>query len=95
MITFNLSSEFLWDAYLTIHVLYGLVTHYHSVLEVRKYNHKAKSLPPDRRPVSPFTVMTFFVCRMALGFPWMAVLSIVSPIGNKWHMSPREMQEAA
>lgn len=77
------------SAYVFLHVLFGLVTHYHSVFQVRAYN----KLPMVDRPrqskrISSGKMFFFFLGRMIFGLPWFIATRVISPIGNSWHMTP-------
>lgn len=79
------------SGYFFLHLFYGVVTHYHSVWQVRKYNHgrAASGLASGR--ISPFKMCVLFGGRMMAGLPWFVTRSIISPIGSKWHMTPEQI----
>lgn len=97
------------SGYLFLHVLFGLVTHYHSVWQVRKYN-TAIAAPDSRATtkhlverlerggsascrVSPFKMFVLFAGRMTMGLPWFGLRSIISPVGSQWHMTPQQISD--
>lgn len=75
--------------YTFMHVMFGLVTHYHSVLEVRRYN---KSPASGVSNVGALAMLFLFFGRMTIGLPWFMVSRLVAPIGNRWHWSAEEIQ---
>lgn len=81
--------EWVVSGYVFLHIVYGLVTHYHSVLQVRKYNKNSGLLAPSR--VSPFKMFVFFGGRMTAGLPWFVLRSVIAPVGNQWHMTPEQI----
>lgn len=85
--TINVNPEFLLKAYLVVHVLFALVTHYHSVIEVREYNREAC----DQDRVNPLDMLLVFVGRLAIAFPWFIIRLIVAPVGSPWHWTPKQI----
>ncbi len=79
------------SGYVLLHILFGLATHYHSVLQVRKYNAKIVTNQIGLREVSPFKMCVLFAGRMMAGLPWFAVRSIIAPVGSQWHMRPEQI----
>lgn len=76
--------------YVYLHILFGLVTHYHSVGQVRKFNREEINRGRAHR-VSSAKMFVLFGLRMLFGLPWFLVSRLVSPIGNGWHMSPQQI----
>ena len=79
-------------AYLFLHVIFGLVTHYHSSFQVRKHNANLGDLGESHR-IGPFKIFLLFAGRMTLGFPWFLVSRIVAPIRNYWHWTPKQIRD--
>ncbi len=77
--------------YMFLHVMFGLVTHYHSALEVRRHN-MSRIGGGTAYGVGPFKMLLLFVGRMTLGFPWFVLSRLVAPIGNRWHWSADDIR---
>lgn len=77
--------------YTFLHVMFGLVTHYHSVLEVRRYNSERGQASGYR--IRAFKMLLLFFGRTTLGLPWFVLSRAVAPIGNRWHWSAEEIQK--
>lgn len=77
-------------AYGILHLGFGLITHYHSVLEVRSWN-KIKEDSNKSERIGAFPVVMLFCARMLWGLPWFVVKSIVAPVRAKWHWSPDDI----
>lgn len=86
--------EWTVGGYVLSHILFGLVTHYHSAWQVRKHNNsedvqlRVRERGYSSDYVGNFKMLCLFIGRMTLGLPWFVVRHIVSPIGNRWHMTP-------
>ena len=76
------------SGYIYLHVLFGLVTHYHSVWQVRKYNMQGCG------QISPATMCVFFIGRLTAGLPWFVVRKVITPIGSQWHMIPEQISRS-
>ena len=84
--------EWAASGYIFLHIAFGLVTHYRSVWQVRKYNASRDVARGEAAPrVSPFKMCVLFVGRMTAGLPWFVTRSIISPVGNRWHMTPEQV----
>lgn len=90
-VTISMDQLMEWSiaGYVWLHILFGLVTHYHSVMQVRQYN-RGKTVPDSCR-VGSAKMFILFAFRMALGFPWFVASRFIAPIGNRWHMSPEQI----
>jgi len=88
--SFSVTEETVLWAYGILHVAYGLVTHYHSVAQVRKWNLENSSDGGTWR-VSSIKMFWFFLARMTWGLPAFCISKVVCPIGNKWHMTPEQI----
>lgn len=88
MTTVTIDANTLIVAYLVLHILYGLVTHYHSVAQVRYWN----STHPEYEKVKSCSVMICFVGRITFGLEWFLLTKILSPIGFRWHLTPLEIR---
>lgn len=75
-------------AYVILHVMFGLVTHYHSVWQVRQHN---KERPAAQ--IGPSKMFVLFAGRMTLGFPWFVISRLLSPIGNRWHWDAQQIYD--
>ncbi len=91
-------------AYLTLHVLYGLVTHWHSVLQVNKFNENMENIKLSVNKVTIGCQLMFFAVRMLIGLPlslcyalWAWVLSPIFLFKFRsvqiWHYDPKAMKE--
>ncbi|MHA2279635.1 MAG: hypothetical protein ACXAC5_01910 [Promethearchaeota archaeon] len=89
-VTISLSWGLLLKVYLAIHVLFGVITHYHSVLDVRHYNKCART-SANSNPISAAKVMALFFSRLFFGLPWFVLTRIFSPVGNRWQMTADEI----
>ena len=87
--TVTLSTETFVIGYAVLHVLYGVVTHYHSIAQCRKYN---KGKGPNDRKISTGKVIFYFFGRMLFGMPWKILTSIAAPVRNPWHHDPSQMR---
>lgn len=67
--------------YIILHLMFGLVTHYHSVWQVRQFN----EIHFPYESIGTSKIFPLFVGRMTLGFPWFIISRLISPIGNRWH----------
>ncbi len=87
-------------AYLTLHVLYGLVTHWHSALEVNRHNN---STDYARLQVKVENQLLFLFARLISGLPvligrvlWGYVVSPIVFLKKRpleyWHLSPERMR---
>lgn len=92
-ITFTVDQLTSWavNGYIWAHLLFGVVTHYHSALEVRKYNREQGE---GYNKVGSLVTMGYFIVRMCAGLPWFVISRVVAPIGNKWHMTAEEIKAA-
>lgn len=88
MMTFAITQQTMLWAYGILHVAFGLVTHYHSVAQVRRWNKTNHN-----RRISAWKMGLWFCGRMIWGLPIFVIAHIVSPIGNRWHMTPRQIKE--
>lgn len=90
-VTVNVDQLIGWGVtgYAFMHVMFGLVTHYHSVLEVRAYNKNPNS---GIEKVGAFKMLLLFVGRLTLGLPWFVLSRAVAPIGNRWHWSAEQIR---
>lgn len=80
--------------YAIVHVIFGLVTHYHSVAEIRAYNKRRLSIRTDNSVIGPIPVAFLFAMRVAVGLPWFIGKRIIAPVGSPWHMSPEQIAGA-
>jgi len=90
-ITFTVDQLTAWavNGYVWAHLIFGLVTHYHSVLEVRTYNKN-----PANSKIGSVTMLVLFVIRMCTGLPWFVVSRLIAPVGNIWHKSADQIDHA-
>ncbi len=77
--------------YVFLHVMFGLVTHSHSVAQVRKWNKKIELRQTSNSRVSNFSMCVLFLGRMSIGLPWFVISRLVAPVGNKWHWTPGQI----
>ena len=91
----------LGSGYVFLHVMFGLVTHYHSVWQVRKHNKKVVARDKGGgtirndaglKCISSFPMVILFAGRMLFGLPWFLLVRVISPTGNRWHQSPTDIQ---
>jgi len=91
-VTFHLDANLLITVYAFLHVAYGLVTHYHSVAQVRHWNQEHDAFTRFRGGrISNWKMLICFCGRMIWGLPIFVISRIVSPIGNRWHMTSEEI----
>lgn len=90
-VSVNTLLNLLVGGYLCSHLLFGLVTHYHSVFQVRAYNRNIAESHSSSSRVSSSKMLMAFAGRMTLGLPWFVTRAIVAPIGNTWHMTPEQL----
>ena len=95
-ITVNVDQLIKWG-YVFMHVMFGLVTHYHSVIQVRSYNMEREPDIDGRRCMSGGSIGSFKICilfigRMLFGFPWFVVSRLIAPIGHCGHWTPEQIR---